>query len=114
MKTRFVSLVGLVAVVALGNFACASSTSENDTEESEAALQARASELPLVRHRTNVAADVAARHLARLPESVKSAARCISVMSKDTIGWGLAGAGIGAGLVSCKTADGSWSSPSYT
>lgn len=70
-------------------------------------------ELPLVRRRTQIAADIAARHLATLPASVKEQARCISVISKDTIGWGLSGGGIGAGLVSCVTSDGRWSAPSY-
>ena len=70
-------------------------------------------ELPLVRRRTQIASEIAARHLASLPADVKAQARCISVLSKDTIGWGLSGGGIGAGLVSCVTRDGRWSAPSY-
>lgn len=70
-------------------------------------------ELPLVRRRTQIASEIAARHLASLPADVKAQARCVSVLSKDTIGWGLSGGGIGAGLVSCVTADGRWSAPSY-
>lgn len=70
-------------------------------------------ELPLVRRRTQIASQIAARQLATLPASVKRQARCVSVLSKDTIGWGLSGGGIGAGLVSCVTSDGRWSAPSY-
>lgn len=70
-------------------------------------------ELPLVAKRTAIAATALDRQLALLPFEIRARAACIGVLSRDVVGWGLLGAELGAGLVSCRRPDGAWSAPSY-
>lgn len=111
MFYRSLSCLGFMSVLAATSFTGCAANASDDAAVSEDALGR--DELPLVQRRTRIASEIASRHLASLPTAVKDAARCVSVISKDVVGWGLMGAGIGGGLVSCKTSDGSWSAPSY-
>lgn len=70
-------------------------------------------QLPLVQNRTAIASEVLTRQLPQLPVEIVSRAACIAVMSRDSVAWGMRGTDFGAGMISCRLEDGTWSAPSY-
>lgn len=120
-------IASIAAVVAVATFAgaCGQNTERTEQGSNLAATSSLfAPEQNRISNITQMSANTITNHANRFAtdnifwrrtqfNDLTRMARCMVVINSGELGWGLGGAELGAGMASCRTADGTWSAPSY-